>query len=40
MSMPCVVFHCLAGIPPFLGDTVMHTMVKQLPDAICDKNRR
>jgi serine/threonine-protein kinase len=32
-SLGCVMYHCLAGVPPFLGETRMATMLMQLNDA-------
>ncbi|MFN8555678.1 MAG: serine/threonine-protein kinase [Candidatus Obscuribacterales bacterium] len=31
-SLGCVVYECLTGLPPFVGDTAMSTMVKRLTD--------
>jgi serine/threonine-protein kinase len=31
-SLGCVMFECLTGAPPFLGDTAMATMLKRLSD--------
>ncbi len=31
-SLGCVMFECLTGSPPFLGDTAMATMLKRLSD--------
>lgn len=33
-SLGCVLFECLAGTPPFLGDTAMSTMMMRLSDAV------
>lgn len=31
-SLGCVVYECLTGLPPFIGDTAMATMVKRLTE--------
>ncbi len=31
-SLGCVVYECLTGTPPFLGDSAMATMLKRLSD--------
>ncbi|MBS1953707.1 MAG: serine/threonine protein kinase [Cyanobacteria bacterium SZAS-4] len=32
-SLGCVLYECLTGLPPFVGDTAMSTMVKRLTQA-------
>lgn len=32
-SLGCVMYHCLAGMPPFVGETKMETMLKHLNEA-------
>lgn len=37
-SLGCVMYHCLTGTPPFVGETNMETMLKQLNNAAAPMN--